>query len=587
MFLASEPGIFEGQLNISSFAHSDAAYYISISLVVYIVAINIVAMVTLIYGITFERSHFSLKNLALKEDDGGKRGGMVKRKRGLPMANGLYHQRVKPRPSVGLQLPGLSHDARKRSISVRQLKQQYEESDNFLTDGTTSTYLLSLAVSDLLIGLVIAPLQISKFENQGRWLYGNFLCDLWRAMDILLCTSSAMHMAVIAVDRWWNIIQDVAPSTSLKLQKTLLVFLWMLSAMVSFPVMFLWQMEAPSTTKRENIMSCEPVSDDIYILLSTLISFFLPLSLTVAFYIQIVSQLHGHWTELRHRISQRFGTFISSQICQGDGTDGVVSGMLIPGTKVITQIARMMANSGIDESFRDIKGFHENEEIKHFAKTTAILKRSRRVIRTMTIVVFFYIICWLPLYTTLLLKATTHMFSFDEFDQLMWIFTWLGYCNSGINPLIYILSLKEYRKLFRSGVCELVDKISHLFKHLSQTSSSSPVSSSKSTATTTPKMVKSVVVAVSSSDEEEILGGVETKAGEKEGDDRVLYLITEDFEDNSNAHVCIRKIETSPCHTMHTNTKESNNCFSTDHHHCYYYDDFMRPINIFSTEAEI
>ena len=87
----------------------------------------------------------------------------------------------------------------------------------------------------------------------------------------------------------------------------------------------------------------------------------------------------------------------------------------------------------------------------------------------MALVVLMYCICWCPLYGTLFIKGLTklehHTFSLtcppilyytaicnkciedDISVQMLALFTWLGYANSGINPIIYFLTLEEYRIL--------------------------------------------------------------------------------------------------------------------------------------------
>lgn len=73
--------------------------------------------------------------------------------------------------------------------------------------------------------------------------------------------------------------------------------------------------------------------------------------------------------------------------------------------------------------------------------------------KTVGIIVGGFIICWLPFFTAYLVRA------FCDDDScvpqiLMSVFTWLGYCNSAINPVIYGLFSRDFRRAFKTIVCK-------------------------------------------------------------------------------------------------------------------------------------
>jgi 5-hydroxytryptamine receptor 7 len=60
----------------------------------------------------------------------------------------------------------------------------------------TGYLIVSLAVADLVVGLVVMPLN-SLFEmTQHVWLLGLPMCDLFHALDILASTSSIWNLCV-------------------------------------------------------------------------------------------------------------------------------------------------------------------------------------------------------------------------------------------------------------------------------------------------------------------------------------------------------------------------------------------------------
>ena len=71
--------------------------------------------------------------------------------------------------------------------------------------------------------------------------------------------------------------------------------------------------------------------------------------------------------------------------------------------------------------------------------------------KTVGIIVGGFIICWFPFFTAYLIRA----FCSDDCipELLMSVFTWLGYCNSAINPVIYGLFSRDFRRAFKNIVC--------------------------------------------------------------------------------------------------------------------------------------
>ncbi|KAH7642684.1 putative g-protein coupled receptor no9 [Dermatophagoides farinae] len=70
--------------------------------------------------------------------------------------------------------------------------------------------------------------------------------------------------------------------------------------------------------------------------------------------------------------------------------------------------------------------------------------------KTVGIIVGGFIVCWLPFFIVYLTRA----FCVDCIPNLLFsIFFWLGYCNSMINPCIYGLFSRDFRRAFKNIIC--------------------------------------------------------------------------------------------------------------------------------------
>ena len=103
-------------------------------------------------------------------------------------------------------------------------------------------FIASLAVADMLIGLVIMPFSLS-YELMGYWMFGTFWCDIHGAMDVLLCTSSIMNICLISLDRYWSITKAIAYLNKRTPNRVaaMIIMVWILSGLISIPPLLGWK----------------------------------------------------------------------------------------------------------------------------------------------------------------------------------------------------------------------------------------------------------------------------------------------------------------------------------------------------------
>ena len=157
-------------------------------------------------------------------------------------------------------------------------------------------FIASLAVSDLFVGLLIMPLSLVN-ELIGYWCFGTVLCELWLAFDVLLCTASILNLCLISVDRYLCITRAMSyPCWRTKRRALwMIAAVWLVAMLVCFPPLAGWKRPQPVKHGRP---LCVLSSEVGYVIYSTVASFFLPLVVMVAVYVQI-------YRAVRHQVRRR------------------------------------------------------------------------------------------------------------------------------------------------------------------------------------------------------------------------------------------------------------------------------------------
>lgn len=153
---------------------------------------------------------------------------------------------------------------------------------------TPTNYLIkNLAFTDLLVGIVIMPVAaLHDIALQRNWPFGVNFCDFWRSMDVLLSTTSILNLCFISYDRYYALQNPFGYKKvfTKNRMRVFCSFTWSLGIVISFPAIIWWRYD------REFYMPplrCTFTSNQVYLVLSSVVSFYIPLSVMVVFYWKI------------------------------------------------------------------------------------------------------------------------------------------------------------------------------------------------------------------------------------------------------------------------------------------------------------
>lgn len=292
----------------------------------------------------------------------------------------------------------------------------------------------SLAVTDLLVSVLVMPVSAAYTISQ-TWTLGQVACDLWLSSDITCCTASILHLCVIALDRYWAITDAVGYSARRTRGRAaaMIAGAWVIAISISVPPFFWRQVKVD-----EEVTSCHVNQDHVfYTIYSTFGAFYIPTLLLVVLYGRI-------YVEARKRIlkqsPQKPGKRLTSAHLITHSPGSVASTTsLAYGTAELTSYdgtASVPGNSQVKVTMSD--ALLEKKRIS--------AARERKATKTLGIILGAYIVCWLPffIYTLLVPICTSCTFYPELFD----LFTWLGYLNSLINPIIYTMSNEDFKQAF-------------------------------------------------------------------------------------------------------------------------------------------
>ncbi|XDV54618.1 hypothetical protein PO909_022867 [Leuciscus waleckii] len=157
----------------------------------------------------------------------------------------------------------------------------------------TNLIILSLAVADLLVGLIVMPVDAIKLI-ETCWYFGDTLCDLFMIIMGLLISTSICNLVLIAVDRYVAVCHPLQYPQKITTTKTLISICvcWFFSS--TYNIGYLISGRYFESSQRPDVChgKCYLIISFSWIYTDLLFSFLLPCTLIIVLYLRIFYVAH-------------------------------------------------------------------------------------------------------------------------------------------------------------------------------------------------------------------------------------------------------------------------------------------------------
>ncbi|KAL3055975.1 hypothetical protein OYC64_018644 [Pagothenia borchgrevinki] len=246
----------------------------------------------------------------------------------------------------------------------------------------TNLLLLSLAVSDLFVGLLLMPVEIIYIE--ACWFLGDIVCTLYYVIDYIITSASVANMVLISVDRYIAICDPMHYGTKVtKRRAQILVCLCWIVSVFYRPLLLHDHLEKPGRSN-SCLGECVVVINYIAGVIDLVFSFIIPITVIIVLYSRVFIVALSQARAMRSHIA-----------------------------------AVTVQRSG----------------------TVTVKKKEMKAARTLGIVIVVFLFCFCPYYYPALAGEDT---SVDASSAAFEI--WLAHFNSCLNPVIYAFFYPWFRK---------------------------------------------------------------------------------------------------------------------------------------------
>lgn len=262
----------------------------------------------------------------------------------------------------------------------------------------SNIFIVSLSIADILLATVVMiPATLNAVYN--TWLLPHSFCSVWASFDVMLCSASVLNVCAISFDRYLAIISPLRYKTLMTVRRALLLVtvLWTLAILSSFvPIQNGWHNINVPSLENLTMFTREPEClfkvSLLYATLVSAITIMLPIAIALTLYVKVSGE------------ARRQALFVRT---------------LIAPSRVL--LGQEVSSKSVREPF------------------------TRKATVTLGVIVGAYVATWTPFLIINVVEAQCRCLPPKLFVGIVW----LGYCNSLMNPIIYPLLMRDFRKVYK------------------------------------------------------------------------------------------------------------------------------------------
>ncbi|XP_038863346.1 5-hydroxytryptamine receptor 6 [Salvelinus namaycush] len=298
---------------------------------------------------------------------------------------------------------------------------------------TSNCFLVSLFLSDLMVALVVMPPAMLNVLC-GAWVLSPGFCPVWLCFDVMCCSASILNLCVISLDRYLLIISPLRYKQRMTLPRALLLVggAWGLAALASFlPIKMNWHSLGHRRSPSDGLsFQCRLRVTLPFALVASILTFFLPSSAICFTYCRILLVARRQARRVAALSHPPYPQHSPRGPSQPPSPGGGAAGHAHHDREDYSHQERSMS--------RQVPlSVNSERRLAH--------RQGRRAVKaslTLGVLLGLFFSAWLPFFITNMAQAVCECVPPTLFDAI----TWLGYCNSTMNPIIYPLFMRDFKR---------------------------------------------------------------------------------------------------------------------------------------------
>ncbi|GFT24210.1 octopamine receptor beta-2R [Nephila pilipes] len=241
----------------------------------------------------------------------------------------------------------------------------------------TNYFIVSLAVADTLVAIFAMTFN-ALYTVTDKWIFPQYICDIWNICDVLFSTASILHLCCISVDRYYAIVKPFEYPNKMNLKSVLIMLLcvWISSILISFVPIYTNIYTTPEHIEERKLYpdECNFVVNKPYAVVSSCVSFWVPSVIMIGAYVRIFIE----------------ATRQEKAICKNQIASAIPQ---YPRNSTDTT-AQMMVNVSSNHRNSHVDDEHPTPMKRNINR----MKREHKAAKTLGIIMGVFIFCWLPFF---------------------------------------------------------------------------------------------------------------------------------------------------------------------------------------------